>query len=497
MRDDRRVGAREDRVLEPGRIGRAGRRCRQRGRQQHAHQRAEGAPQRRPPARCGWMGHRIPSLDTVETWTPSSHAGVRGSHPSQAAGGEEQSGFGDCTTMKYRCKEEDVTEASVLRLSYAGRRPHRRWPTATGVHRCNIVVSTGGHRRSTTARIGRRLGRRFRGSSVEGRRGGRRGVREDGVERGERLPRRHPGDAREQALAEPITRPNLNAQACRRTGSIGMVVPRLDEPYFAELARWVVTAANERHWTVLVDQTEGDPAREAFVVGTNRPRLLDGVILSPLALDDDALHNRDPGVPLVLLGERVTPASRPTRHRQPRRRPDRDRTPAGNGSPGDRGDRQPTGPEVAHLPAAVAGFPGRDAGGRHSCPRAADRRGRVVPPAGWRGRRAGDVRRGERPDALFCFNDLLAHGAIRALTSGFGCRRTSLWSVSTTSSFSVPTVSSIAPDKEQLAHLAVSALAERLEATEPPPPREISATFELRVRESSTVRRSAEPDRTD
>ena len=77
----------------------------------------------------------------------------------------------------------------------------------------------------------------------------------------------------EAALAELDYRPNLNARSLRtgRTGLIGMVVPRLDEPYFAELARWVVTAAGERGWTVLVDQTEGDPAREAFVVGTNRP----------------------------------------------------------------------------------------------------------------------------------------------------------------------------------------------------------------------------------
>ena len=81
----------------------------------------------------------------------------------------------------------------------------------------------------------------------------------------------------EPVLKELNYRPNLNARSLRtgRTGLIALAVPRLDEPYFAELARWVVAAAEAKGWTVLVDQTGGAPEREAFVVGTSRPRLLD------------------------------------------------------------------------------------------------------------------------------------------------------------------------------------------------------------------------------
>jgi DNA-binding LacI/PurR family transcriptional regulator len=303
----------------------------------------------------------------------------------------------------------------------------------------------------------------------------------------------------EQAVAELDYRPNLNARSLRtgRTGLIGMVVPRLDEPYFAELARWVVTAAGERGWTVLVDQTEGDPAREAFVVGTNRPRLLDGVILSPLALDDDALHRRDPAVPLVLLGERVSPASGAdhvaidnhgaakvaTQHLVESGR-------RAIGVIGSQRDQRWTTPRV-RLQGFRAAMSDADIAVREQLIGEVEIFHRADGAAAVRAM----FEAGERPDALFCFNDLLAHGAIRALAD-LGVRVPDDVAVvgfddNEQSSFSVPTVTSIAPNKQRLAQLAVAALAERLEAGEPPPPREISAPFELRVRESSTVRRTA------
>ena len=306
----------------------------------------------------------------------------------------------------------------------------------------------------------------------------------------------------EQALAELDYRPNLNARSLRtgRTGLIGMVVPRLDEPYFAELARWVVSAASNRGWTVLVDQTEGDPAREAFVVGTDRPRMLDGVILSPLALDDDALHNRDPAVPLVLLGERVSPAAGADHvaidNNAAARAATNHLLSTGRraiGVIGNQRDQRWVTPRVRlqgfREAMSEAGVPVRDSligevevFHRHDGAAAVHRM----------------FESGERPEALFCFNDLLAHGAVRALAD-LGVRVPDDVAVvgfddDEQSSFSVPTLTSIAPDKSQLAKLAVTALAERVEAADPLPPREILAPFELRVRESSTVRRTAPAD---
>src|SRR5213593_1671824 len=59
-------------------------------------------------------------------------------------------------------------------------------------------------------------------------------------------------------------RPNLSARnlRLRRGGLIALAVPEIDVPYFAERVRHVVQAARKRGYTVLIDQTEGDPEAE-------------------------------------------------------------------------------------------------------------------------------------------------------------------------------------------------------------------------------------------
>ncbi|MBM0259289.1 LacI family DNA-binding transcriptional regulator, partial [Micromonospora sp. 4G55] len=110
----------------------------------------------------------------------------------------------------------------------------------------------------------------------------------------------------EEAIAELNYRPNLSARNLRkgRTGVIALAVPELDIPYFAELARHVVTAAAERGWTVLIDQTGGGAERERVAAAGIGDHMIDGLILSPLALTAEDLAGLD-GTPMVLLGERV------------------------------------------------------------------------------------------------------------------------------------------------------------------------------------------------
>ncbi|MGV9239755.1 LacI family DNA-binding transcriptional regulator, partial [Streptomyces nigra] len=68
----------------------------------------------------------------------------------------------------------------------------------------------------------------------------------------------------QQALDELGYRPNLAARNLRagRTGLIGLVVPELYSPYFGELASLIVDAAQQRSWTVIIDQTFGDAEAE-------------------------------------------------------------------------------------------------------------------------------------------------------------------------------------------------------------------------------------------
>ncbi|MDT0165382.1 LacI family DNA-binding transcriptional regulator [Actinotalea sp. AC32] len=100
---------------------------------------------------------------------------------------------------------------------------------------------------------------------------------------------------------------NLTARNLRtgRTGIIGLAVPELSLPYFAELADSVIDAAEECGLTVLIEQHGGRREREIEVLTGARRHLTDGLIYSPLGLGPGDEHLLDVGYPLVLLGERI------------------------------------------------------------------------------------------------------------------------------------------------------------------------------------------------
>ncbi|MCM0675317.1 LacI family transcriptional regulator [Micromonospora phytophila] len=298
----------------------------------------------------------------------------------------------------------------------------------------------------------------------------------------------------EEAIAELNYRPNLSARNLRkgRTGVIALAVPELDIPYFAELARHVVTAAAELGWTVLIDQTGGGREQERVVASGITEHLIDGLIFSPLALTAEDLAGLD-GTPMVLLGERVdhgpadhvaidnvAAARAITAHLTGLGR----RRIAAIGS-------QRT-PEGASARLRLAGYTAAlaDAGIAY------DERLVAPAPVWHRADGAAAMRAlldsGVRPDAVFCFNDTLALGALRALheadlrvpddvaVAGFDDIEDGR--------FSVPTLSTIAPDKERIARLAVELLANRLDGDRAAPPKELTAPYRLTPRESTLGR---------
>jgi DNA-binding LacI/PurR family transcriptional regulator len=97
----------------------------------------------------------------------------------------------------------------------------------------------------------------------------------------------------------------------------------------------------------------------------------------------------------------------------------------------------------------------------------------------------------EPPDALFCFNDLLALGAIRALHD-LAIRMPEDVAVAgfddvEAGRFSVPSLTTVAPDLDALALEAVDRLARRLDASGLWQPEEVTVGYRLVIRES-TVR---------
>jgi DNA-binding LacI/PurR family transcriptional regulator len=109
------------------------------------------------------------------------------------------------------------------------------------------------------------------------------------------------------AIRELDYRPNIAARQLRsgRSGVIGVAVPELGLPYFAELTAEVIEAAERRGLVVVIEQTNRSRQREIDVLTSTRRQMTDGLIFSPLELgtEDAALLQTDS--PVVLLGERI------------------------------------------------------------------------------------------------------------------------------------------------------------------------------------------------
>ncbi len=297
--------------------------------------------------------------------------------------------------------------------------------------------------------------------------------------------------ARVRAALEALDyQPNTSARGLRtgRTDLIALAIPALDEPYFAELAGLIVEAAGRQGWTVLIDQTGGDRAREKLAASGSRLHRIDGSITSPLALTASDVTELVRQRPMVLLGERfehitadhvavdnVQAARDATRHliELGRRR-------------------------IAFLGAQARGRTGavRLAGFRSALAEAGQRPDPALVV------RIGSFRRaqgaaamarlladGQQPDAVFCANDLLAVGAIRTLLSA-GLRVPEDVAVVgfddiSEAGFGTPSLTSIAPDKREIAEKSVELLCRRIKEGSTGPPVDVVAGHRLRIRESS------------
>ncbi len=111
------------------------------------------------------------------------------------------------------------------------------------------------------------------------------------------------------SLDELEYRPNLAARQLKhgRGGFIALAVPQLDSPYFSELASHLSAQAQRRGYILLMDITGADEGHERRAMSGMRGHMVDGVILSPLALTAAKIEARAGTTPLVLLGERAVP----------------------------------------------------------------------------------------------------------------------------------------------------------------------------------------------
>jgi DNA-binding LacI/PurR family transcriptional regulator len=300
----------------------------------------------------------------------------------------------------------------------------------------------------------------------------------------------------ERALEKLDYRPNVLARnlATGRSGQIAVVVPYLDTPYFSELLQGIIPRARERGWNVLIDQTDGDPAHERELIRRGaRAFAFDGMILSPLGLAQEALGDRDPTLPLVVLGERtsdgtfdhvgiddVAASREATAHLIGL---GRRRIAAIGDQPyatGEAAQLRTRGFRLAHADAGLAVDESlvvrrprfNRADGAHAMTQL--------------------LARSDPPDAVFCYSDLVALGALRAVVRA-GLRVPEDIALIgyddiEEGRYSNPTISTISPDKAAIAATAVDRLLQRITSPEPLPGVEVGAAYRLVARESTLGR---------
>ncbi|PYF98448.1 transcriptional regulator, LacI family [Georgenia satyanarayanai] len=299
------------------------------------------------------------------------------------------------------------------------------------------------------------------------------------------------------AISELGYRPNQSARGLRsgRTGVIGLAVPELRLNYFAELADAVISAAEARSLSVIIGQLGGDRDREMAVL-TEGLRQADGLLFSPerLGIEDRDLLGRV-NYPLVLLGERIFggPTDHVSIHNSTAARAAVEhlltlgrRRIAVVGT-------HPDGREDQIRPADL-----RLEGYREALAAAGIARDPQLerPVAPWHPQNGAEATRdllasGVDFDAVFALNDMLALGVLRAL--GEAHRRVPDdvavigFDNVDAGRFTVPSLTSVDPGREEIARTAVDMLLERMDpgAHVRRPPRLHKARFRIVVREST------------
>lgn len=293
----------------------------------------------------------------------------------------------------------------------------------------------------------------------------------------------------ERAIKQLGYRPNLTARGLKsgRSGFLNLAVPQIDMPYFAELSARLTEAASEAGFILLLDVTRANAQTERDLLDGIAPHKVDGLIFSPLAVSADAIVARRDDTPLVLLGERAVPAGY-------------DHVAVDSVAAAQAMTEHLI--KLGRSRIAVIGYESAEGTasvrlrGYHLALQAA---GLSIRPDYEVG-----VRRYERaegyeamlallhlpdpPDAVFCFNDLMAIGALRA------CRETGIrvpWDIAIAgfdniaeTEYCEPRLTTVAPDLDFLTHETLRLLITRIngERTEV---EQVQVPWSIKVREST------------
>lgn len=305
----------------------------------------------------------------------------------------------------------------------------------------------------------------------------------------------------EAAIAELGYRPQLAGRQLRsgRSKLLTLSVPFISHPYFAQLAHSVVREAERHRYDVVIDETRGIRERELQVASGYRKLLTDGILFSPLALDRPAVEAARDKTPLVMLGEHfqsdtidsVTVDNVRSVHDATNHLIANGRRRIGflghtvEGAIGS-ADLRLRGYREALASAGLDSDPGHIIDLSKS-PASADTEGAYSHEEGYIRVRDMIPTMGAL-DGLVCGNDLLAIGALRAFREGGVSVPEQVavvgWDNVPEGAYTSPTLTTIAPNLEEIARFAIEVILARLDDPTAPIQSRV-ASYSLVVRESA------------
>lgn len=102
--------------------------------------------------------------------------------------------------------------------------------------------------------------------------------------------------------------PNAIARSLQtqRTNTIGLVVTSIDDPFFSDVARGVEEIARSANFSVVLSTTHNDPDQEMAVIETFHQRRVDGILVASSRLSDIHRERLDSiQVPTVLINRQA------------------------------------------------------------------------------------------------------------------------------------------------------------------------------------------------
>ena len=93
----------------------------------------------------------------------------------------------------------------------------------------------------------------------------------------------------------------------KKSNLLGLIIPDITNPYFADMARSIEDVANELGYNVILCNADDNPVKELEYINLLKEKLIDGLVIVPVALSNhEEINNlRKNNIPVVVLDRKT------------------------------------------------------------------------------------------------------------------------------------------------------------------------------------------------